>query len=103
MTKSANQTVLPGPLKFMRTTGIVEGISYLILLFIAMPLKYFMDIPAAVSTVGMAHGVLFVAFIFSIIYAMYEAGLTFKKALIAFLASLIPFGTFFLDKPVFGK
>ncbi len=94
---------LPKPQREMRTVGIWEGISFLILLFIAMPLKYFGGMPKAVSIVGMAHGMLFVAFMYTIINAITSSGLPVKKGIIAFLASLIPFGTFFLDKLVFEK
>jgi len=96
-------TPLQGPLKNMRTVGIIEGVSYLVLLFVAMPLKYFADIPKAVSYVGMAHGVLFVLFVFTIFIAIFQAGLSYGKGILAFVASLIPFGTFFLDKPIFNK
>lgn len=87
----------------MRTVGIWEGISFLLLLFVAMPLKYFAGFPKAVSVVGMIHGVLVVAFIYTIINAIMSSGLPVKKGIIAFLASLLPFGTFFLDKLVFEK
>ncbi len=94
---------LPKPQREMRTVGIWEGISYLILLFIAMPLKYFAGFPKAVSIVGMAHGVLFIAFIYTIVHAITASGLSVKKGLIALIASIVPFGTFFLDKIVFNK
>jgi hypothetical protein len=68
------------PVNRLRVIGIYEGISYLVLLFIAMPLKYFADLPKAVTYVGWAHGLLFVMFI------------------LAFVAALLPFGTFYLDK-----
>ena len=51
-------------LKWLRKAGIAEGISFLVLLGIAMPLKYLFDQPMAVTIVGWAHGVLFVVFIF---------------------------------------
>ena len=80
-----------------RMIAILEGISFLVLLLIAMPLKYMADIPQAVSVVGALHGVLFV------MYAIWLAVVKFKydwsiiKAGIAFIASFIPFGTFVLD------
>ena len=49
-------------IKNLRILGIIEGISYLILLVIAMPMKYFMGLPLAVKFVGMTHGVLFVVY-----------------------------------------
>lgn len=81
----------------LRLIGIVEGISYLVLLGIAMPLKYWFDYPLAVSVVGMAHGVLFVLFILAMLHVM----IRHRKSLLwggwAFVSSLIPFGTFVLD------
>ncbi|MDQ3049139.1 MAG: DUF3817 domain-containing protein [Bacteroidota bacterium] len=78
--------------------GFIEGISYLILLFIAMPLKYFANMPLAVKYVGMIHGVLFVAFCVVLLIATLEYKWSIKKAGLAFLLSLVPFGTFYLDK-----
>jgi integral membrane protein len=81
-----------------RIVAIAEGISFLVLLLIAMPLKYMFDIPQAVKFMGWIHGALFVAFI----YLAFEVFTAFKKDFMwlckAFLASIIPFGTFILDK-----
>jgi integral membrane protein len=83
---------------WFRKTGIAEGFSFLILLFIAMPLKYFANIPMAVTVIGGLHGVLFVAFI----YLAYEAKSQYKKTwswlATAVLVSFLPFGTIFMDK-----
>ena len=73
----------------------IEGYSYLALVFIAMPMKYFMDIPLAVKVVGMIHGILFILFCILLVRAWYEAKLPFKKNILFFIASLVPFGTFF--------
>ena len=75
--------------------NMVEGYSYLALLFIAMPLKYFFDIPVAVKSAGMAHGVLFIMFGFLLIQAWVDTKWKFKENVIFFIASLIPFGTFY--------
>jgi integral membrane protein len=77
--------------------GFWEGISYLILLGIAMPLKYMWDKPEYVRTVGSAHGLLFVMFMLMLTYALANKAISFKQAAFAFLLSLIPFGTFFLS------
>lgn len=81
-----------------RKIAFAEGVSFLILLFIAMPLKYIAGIPMAVTVVGGLHGVLFVAFA---VYA-WEVKTTYKKDLRwlvkAGLASLLPFGTFYMDR-----
>lgn len=81
-----------------RKVAFAEGVSFLILLFIAMPLKYLADIPIAVTIVGGLHGVLFVAFcvIANMVRREYKKDL--KWLLKAGLASIIPFGTFVMDK-----
>ncbi len=84
--------------KLFRKIAFLEGISYLLLLFIAMPLKYFADFPLAVRIVGSLHGILFVAFMIwmYLVYDQYSKNL--KWMLRSFLASIIPFGTFYMDK-----
>ena len=81
-----------------RMIGIAEGISFLVLLLIAMPLKYFMQIPEAVKYTGWVHGILFVAFI----YGAFEVMGTLKKNFLwfakAFVAAIIPLGTFIFDR-----
>ena len=84
--------------KRLRAIAFVEGISYLLLLLIAMPLKYLLGIKLGVTIVGGIHGALFVAFAFMTLHAMiaYKKGL-FWGIKVGF-ASIIPLGTFFLDK-----
>ena len=90
------------PLKWTHRIGVLEGISYLILLFIAMPLKYGMGYKEAVRLTGSAHGFLFVGFIIALYYALLVGALTRKQFFRAILLSFIPFGTFYLsfDKSV---
>jgi integral membrane protein len=80
-----------------RIIAFLEGMSFLILLFIAMPLKHFAGMPLAVRHVGMAHGVLFILYLFAVANVMYSLKWTIWKGLIAVGASVIPFGTFVLD------
>jgi integral membrane protein len=87
-------------LKTFRIIALLEGISFLVLLFIAMPLKYMLDMPQPVRITGMAHGVLFVAYVCWLIMVTLKLKWPVKKAFIAFLASLLPFGTFILDARV---
>jgi len=84
--------------KWFLLIGKVEGYSYLVLLFIAMPLKYIFNIPEFVRTVGAVHGALFVLFIILLAILFFKCNLSFKKAFCAFLLSLLPFGTFFLKR-----
>jgi len=81
----------------LRIVAFLEGISYLVLLGIAMPLKYFVGLPQAVRVVGMAHGVLFVLFVILLIQVATEKSWSFKKSALSFVSSLVPFGTFYAD------
>jgi integral membrane protein len=85
-------------IQHLRLAGKVEGVSYLLLLGVAMPLKYFAGMPFAVKIVGWAHGVLFVAFVIVLLMAMLRARLSFAQACSAFIASLLPFGPFVIDR-----
>lgn len=76
----------------------IEGISFIILIFVAMPLKYSFGYPMATKVVGMLHGVLVFAFIYQIIEAKREAGFTLKETALYSILSLIPFGSFYTDK-----
>jgi integral membrane protein len=81
----------------LRIIGFLEGISFLVLLGIAMPLKYMLGQPEAVRHVGMAHGLLFVLYVILVTLVMLDEKWSFKTTAIALLASLIPFGTFYVD------
>nr|WP_084121445.1 DUF3817 domain-containing protein [Aquiflexum balticum] len=85
-------------LKRFRYISIVEGISFLVLLFIAMPLKYMMDIPLAVTYVGWAHGLLFIIYIYIVFPTARKLSWNFSKTLFALIASVLPFGPFIFDK-----
>lgn len=83
---------------WFRKTALAEGISFLVLLFIAMPLKYFANMPMAVTVVGGLHGALFVAFFILAREVKSDYKKDFKWLAKAGLASIIPFGTFYMDK-----
>lgn len=85
-------------ISFLRRIALIEGVSFLLLLGIAMPLKYVWGQPLAVKLVGWAHGVLFVIFCWSLLQVMLHHNWSFKRAAIVFIASLVPFGPFILDK-----
>jgi integral membrane protein len=85
-------------LRTLRLVALLEGVSFLLLLFVAMPRKYLFEDPSWVRVVGMAHGVLFIAFVIVLVQAASEHGWPLKRASGAFVASLIPFGTFVLDR-----
>ncbi len=82
----------------VRAVGMLEGISFLLLMGVAMPLKYAAGMPEAVRYTGWAHGLLFITYCGVIFLAWTEGALPFRKAVMAFVASLLPFGPFFIDK-----
>ena len=85
-------------IKTLRTIGIAEGISFLALLFVAMPMKYFLGIPEMVKIVGWIHGALFMLFVTTVIVVQITMRWSFLFFAGALAASVIPFGTFVLDK-----
>ncbi len=83
---------------WFRKVAFAEGISFLVLLGVAMPLKYFADMPMAVTIVGGLHGVLFVAFIVLAREVKSDYKKDFKWLIKAGIASILPFGTIVMDK-----
>ncbi len=96
-----NKDSAMSPVHHLRVSGLIEGISYLLLLGIAMPLKYYAGLPEAVRYVGMVHGILFIWYIASIIWTKFSVKMSVSHALVAFVASLVPFGTFYADNKIF--
>lgn len=89
-------------LRILSIVAILEGISYL-LLFITMPLKRIYALAAPNYYVGMAHGVLFIAYILLVFLANNQQKWSVKTQFYAYLASLIPFGTFIAEKKIFNR
>ena len=89
-------------LKQFRLIALLEGVSYL-LLALTMVLKYAYDIPDPNKVVGMAHGVLFIAYCIYILILLTKHKWSFLDAVLSFIASLLPFGTFIADKMIFRK
>lgn len=86
------------PLERFRIVAIAEGWSFLILLFVAMPLKYVFDLPQLVKIVGWLHGVLFVAFGFLMLNLAVAKDWKISKIVIVFLSGFVPFGTFWMER-----
>lgn len=84
-------------LRQLRLVALLEGTSFVVLLFIAMPLKYLAGLPLAVRIVGTVHGVLFLVFFVVLYRAGRERGWPPRRWLIAFVSSIVPFGTFVFD------
>ncbi|HEU4962236.1 MAG TPA: DUF3817 domain-containing protein [Bacilli bacterium] len=89
--------MLKTPIGRLRAIGVVEGVSYLVLLLISMPMKYIMGIPEPVQVVGMIHGVLFILYILAVIQAGLTTRWSLKWWIGALASSSIPVATFILD------
>ncbi len=84
-------------LKNLTIAGYLEGTSFLLLLGIAMPLKYMMGIPEAVKYIGMAHGALFIAYILTLLIATSKIKIPLWALPAGVLGSFLPFGPFIFD------
>lgn len=93
----------PSALRFLRITGFLEGLSNVVLFCIAMPVKYGLGIKEAVKYPGWVHGLLFILFMVAIVRMRLLANWSLKQVGIAFLASLVPFGTFWADARYWKK
>jgi integral membrane protein len=90
---------MPEPLLSpFRKVAFVEGISYLVLLGVAMPLKYLAGLPLAVRVVGSAHGLLFIAYVVLAGLLWLRRSWSFWFTGWALFLSLVPFGTFWLER-----
>lgn len=96
-------SLLKSSLGRLRIVAFLEGVSLLLLLGIAMPLKYMAGLPEAVRIVGMAHGVLFVLYVLLVAQVAIERSWSWKKAILSILASIVPFGTFYADAKWFKE
>ena len=85
-------------LNIFRIVTLLEGVSYILLLFIATPIKYLLNDPQYVKLLGMPHGVLFVAYVALAFLFKKEFSWTSKEFLMVLLASILPFGTFYIDR-----
>ena len=92
LTKGQNST-----LKNLTIMGYLEGTSFLLLLGVAMPLKYMLGIPEAVKYIGMAHGALFIAYILVLLIATSKIKMSLWAMPVGVLGSFLPFGPFIFD------
>ena len=84
--------------KSFRIISILEALSFLVLLGIAMPLKYIWDAPLMVQTVGMAHGILFLLYIAGAVFISQKLDWSYNKLGVAVLCSVVPFGPFYVER-----
>ncbi len=85
-------------LNFLRVLGYLEGISFLLLMGIAMPLKYFFSQPMAVRVLGSLHGLLFVAYCGLALVVCFREKWSLKQLILCWVLSCLPFGTFWFDR-----
>ena len=85
-------------IKIFRFVAFLEGISYILLLFIAVPIKYLLNDPTYVKLLGMPHGILFIGYIILCVIGKNNLKWSYLEFFIVSAASLIPFGTFYVDK-----
>ena len=88
-------------MKLFRMIALFEGLSYILLLFVAVPVKYYLGDPIYVKLLGMPHGILFVAYLDFALYFKQEQNWSMKTLTIILLGSVMPFGTFYLDNKYF--
>ena len=86
-----------------RIVAFLEGVSYLLLLGIGMPLKYFYNDPSWVKALGMPHGLLFVGYLILAFLIKDEQKWDFRTFGLVCLASVIPFGTFWVERKYISK
>ncbi len=85
------------PIKRLRLVGLMEGSSYLLLLGVAMPLKYLWGEPWMVENVGWIHGLLFIGYSLMVLQAFLVKALGVRSVALALVAAVLPFGPFILD------
>ncbi|RCH56203.1 DUF3817 domain-containing protein [Mucilaginibacter hurinus] len=99
-----NINMIKDPIGRLRLLGYLEGASLIILVFAGMPLKYWFDSPAVVKIVGPVHGVLFLWYVFNTISVAIAQNWKFTKITWKLLvASMVPFGTFYVDNSILSK
>jgi len=95
--------MLSTPLQQLRLWAILEGISFLLLMGVCMPLKYIWDIPEPTYPIGLAHGVLFVGYCLWVLLVAFQKKWPLLVTGLCLVASLLPFGTFVADAKWFKK
>ena len=86
----------------LKWSAFLEGISVLLLYFVAMPMKYFLDMPELIRPVGMAHGALFVLYVMLVLIVGVQRKWSILAILVSWFLSLLPFGTFYAEKRYFN-
>ncbi len=90
-------------LRNLRWVGTAEGISFLLLLLVAMPLKYYFGWPLVVKYVGWMHGFLFMVYVAMVLASIRAMNWSFVRVVLALAASVVPLGPFFLDTSILKR
>ncbi|MEM9928827.1 MAG: DUF3817 domain-containing protein [Bacteroidota bacterium] len=97
------QELLRTQLGRLRILGFIEGVSFLLILFVTMPLKYYFELPGPNKVIGMLHGILFFGYCYFVVDVGLDRGWNWKVIGLCLLASIIPFGTFWADWKYFKE
>jgi len=89
--------------KIFRVVAFLEGVSYLLLLFVATPIKYLYEDPQYVKMLGMPHGMLFIGYVILAFMLKPTYKWNSRQFMVVLIASVIPFGTFYVDKKYLKK
>jgi integral membrane protein len=87
----------------LRVLGVLEGISWILLLFVGMPLKYSMDMPMPNKVIGMVHGILFILYVLFVYITSQETNWKGKTSAWLYIAAFFPFGTFISDAKILKR
>jgi integral membrane protein len=90
--------MLKTPVGRLRAVGMVEAVSFLLLLSVAMPLKYLAGLPLAVKIAGWLHGLLFLAFCMVLLETQQAQRWPMRWTAVVLVAALLPFGPFIIDR-----
>ena len=87
----------------LRVIAFLEGCSLLLLVFVAMPIKYLLDVPEATQALGMIHGILFIGFVAATLVISILHKWNLGRVCVVMASSILPFGTFYVDRKILSK
>jgi integral membrane protein len=87
----------------LRIIAFLEGCSLLLLVFVAMPIKYLLNIPEATQAIGLIHGILFIVFVVATLVISILHKWNLGRVCMVMASSVLPFGTFYIDRKILSK
>jgi integral membrane protein len=87
----------------LRVIAFLEGCSLLLLVFVAMPVKYLLDVPEATQAIGLIHGILFIGFVGTTFVISILHKWNLGRVCVVMASSILPFGTFYVDRKILRK